>query len=112
MEIQVEIQFTIQHTLEELREAFVKRGHIPDWHVIEGVETRPPLYFEKRVVAMNLSTEADRFMWFVFCIEACGELRERIVIDNVIPSGVRIEYPDLASFLDFCRHCLVSTPGD
>ena len=39
MYIQVEVQFTIQHTLEELREAFVKRGHIPDWHVIEGVET-------------------------------------------------------------------------
>jgi hypothetical protein len=112
MDTQVEVQFTIQHTLEELREAFVKRGHIPDWHVIEGVETRPPLFFETRIVSVNLSSEADRFAWFVFSLEACGELRRRIVIPNVIPSGVHIDLPDLNGFLDFCRHSLVAAPED
>lgn len=112
MDTQVEVQFTIQHVLEELREAFVKRGHIPDWHLIEGVETRPPLFFETRVVSVNLSSEADRFAWFVFSLEATGELRKRIVIPNVIPSGVRVDIQDLNEFLDFCRHALVAPPGD
>ena len=111
MEIQVEVQFTVQHTLEELKMEFVKKGHIPDWHVIDGAETRPELYFETRIVSVNLSNEDERFAWFVFSLEACGELRRRIVIPNVVPSGVNINMPDLNGFLHFCRNCLVSSPG-
>ena len=57
------------------------------------METRPELFFETRVVSMNLSSEEDRFAWFVFSLEACGELRKRIVIPNVVPSGVNVDYP-------------------
>lgn len=111
MNVQVEVQFTIQHTLEELKTEFVKRGHIPDWKVIEGAETRPELFFETRVVSMNLSSEAERFAWFIFSMEACGELRKRIVISNVVPSGVNVHFPDLDEFLKFCRNCLVASPS-
>ena len=111
MDVQVEVQFTIQHTLEELKDAFVKRGHFPDWKVIQDVETRPQLFFETRTVSMNLSSEADRFKWFVFSLEAIGELRNHIVINNVVPSGVKVDIPDLTDFLDFCRNCLVGAPG-
>ena len=109
MDLQVEVQFTIQHTVEELREQFVKRAHIPDWHVIDA-DTRPQLFFETRIIAFTLSTEADRFAWFVFSMEACGELRKRILIHNVIPSGVTLDLPRLSDFLDFCRNCLVGPP--
>jgi hypothetical protein len=111
MEVQVEVQFTIQHTLEELKETFVKRGHIPGWRVIQDAETRPQLFFETRVVSVNLSSEADRFAWFVFSLEACGELKQRIVLDHVIPSGVTLDIPKLGDFLAFCRNCLVGPPG-
>ena len=111
MDVQVEVQFTIQHTLEELKEAFVKRGHIPDWRVIQDAETSPQLFFETRVVSINLSSEADRFAWFVFSLEACGELKRRVVINNVVPSGVKVDIPRLTDFLGFCRHCLVASPG-
>jgi hypothetical protein len=110
MDVQVEVQFTIQHTMDELKEQFVRRGHIPDWHVIDA-ETRPQLFFETRLVSFNLSSEEDRFNWFVFSLEACGELRKRIVIHNVVPSGVNINLPNLNDFLNFCRNCLVGTPG-
>lgn len=111
MEIQVEVQFTVQHTIEELRSEFVKRGHIPEWRVIEDAETRPQLFFETRIVSVNLSNEEERLAWFVFSLEASGELRRRIVIPNVVPSGVNINIPDLPAFLRFCRNCLVDSPG-
>ena len=60
---------------------------------------------------MNLSSEADRFAWFVFSLEACGELQKRVVITNVVPSGVKVDIPRLTDFLDFCRNCLVGAPG-
>jgi hypothetical protein len=111
MDVQVEVQFTIQHTLEELKEAFVHRGHIPDWRVIQDTETRPSIFFETRIVSLNLSSEADRMAWFVFSLEACGELLERIVIKNVVPSGVKVDIPNLTDFLAFCRNCLSGPPG-
>ena len=110
MDVQVEVQFTIQHTMDELKEQFVRRGHIPDWHVIDA-DTRPQLFFENRVISFNLSSEEDRFAWFVFSLEASGELRKRIVIHNVVPSGVNIDIPNLKDFLNFCRNCLVGPPG-
>jgi hypothetical protein len=111
MDVQVEVQFTVQHTLEELKEAFVRRAHFPDWKTIQDTETRPQLFFETRIVSVNLSTEADRMAWYVFSLEACGELRKRIVINNVVPSGVKVDFPRLTDFLAFCRNCLTGTPG-
>ena len=111
MDVQVEVQFTIQHTLEELKDAFVKRGHFPGWRVIEDAETRPQIFFETRIVSINLSSEEDRMAWFVFSLEACGELRKEIVIPNVVPSHVKMDFPVLKDFLTFCRHCLVGSPG-
>jgi hypothetical protein len=29
----------------------------------------------------------------------------------VVPSGVKIDLPDLNDFLKFCRNCLVGAPG-
>lgn len=110
MDVQVEVQFTVQHTMDELKEQFVRRGHIPDWRILDA-ETRPQLFFETRVVSFNLPTEEDRHRWFVFSMEACGELRKRIQIRNVVPSGVNIDLPNLQDFLDFCRNCLVGPPG-
>ncbi len=111
MDVQVEVQFTIQHTLEELKDAFVRRGHFPAWSIIQDTETRPQLFFETRIVSVNLSSEADRFAWFVFSLEACGELKQRVVLTNVVPSGVKVDIPNLTDFLNFCRNCLVGPPG-
>jgi hypothetical protein len=111
MDVQVEVQFTVQHTMDELQQEFVELGHFPDWKVIEGVDTRPQLFFETRVVSVDLFTPDDRHAWFVFYQEACGELRKRIVLPHVIPANVNIHIPDLKEFLTFCRECLVSAPG-
>jgi hypothetical protein len=110
MGVQVEVQFKVAHTLEQLREEFVRRGHIPDWKVMEGTESRPELFFEDRVVSWDLSSEQDRYAWFVFSLEATGELRRRVVLHNVIQPGVNMDHPDLGRFLQFCRECLVSSP--
>ena len=111
MNVQVEVEFTVQHTLEQLREAFVKRGHIPEWKAIEGVDFRPGLYFEKRVVSLELRSEEERRAWFEFSLEATGELRRRIRIPNVIPAEVNLDLPELRDFLQFCRNCLVGPVG-
>jgi len=112
MDVQVEVQFTIQHTLEELKAEFVKRGHIPPWHAIADTDLRPDLFFESRIVSVNLTSESDRLAWFIFSMEACGELRNRIVIPNVVTSGVKVDYPDLDDFLAFCRRGLVASPSN
>ena len=111
MDVQVEVQFKVAHTLPELKEEFVKRGHIPDWKVLEGSEDHPELFFEDRIVSWDLSTEQDRYEWFVFSLEATGELRRRVVVHNVIPAGVPIRQSELGQFLQFCRECLVSSPS-
>ena len=62
MDVQVEVQFTVQHTLEELKEAVrPARAHFPDWQVIQDADTRPQLFFETRIVSFNLSSEAGPF---------------------------------------------------
>jgi hypothetical protein len=110
MSVQVEVQFKVAHTLEQLREEFVNRGHIPDWKVMEGTESRPELFFEDRIVSWDLREKEDRYAWFVFSLEATGELRRRVVIHNVVQPGVNLDHPDLGRFLQFCRECLVSSP--
>lgn len=106
MEVQVEVQFTVQHTLEQLKQEFVKRGHIPVWKTLEDDGT-PGLFFETKVVSLTLSSEKDRLAWFVFSLEATGELRKRVIIPNVIPATANVDVPDLEDFLDFCRRCMV-----
>jgi hypothetical protein len=110
MDVQVEVQFTVQHTLEQLKTEFVKRGHIPDWKTPED-SGAPDLFFETKVVSLTLSSEKDRLAWFVFSLEATGELRRRVVIPNVIPSSANVDIPDLEDFLDFCRRCMVGAIG-
>ena len=110
MNVQVEVQFIIEHSIEELRDEFVRKGHFPDWKVIEGAETRPQIFFEQRIVSVNLASPEDRQAWFVFSLEACGELRRRIAIPHVVPSTVSVDRPDLREFLAFCRECLVGRP--
>jgi hypothetical protein len=110
MDVQVEVQFTVQHTLEQLKAEFVKRAHIPDWHTPEDGGA-PDLFFETKLVSLTLSSEKDRQAWFVFSLEATGELRQRVVIPNVIPATVNVDIPDLEDFLDFCRRCIVGAVG-
>lgn len=110
MDVQVEVQFTVQHTLAQLKHEFVKRGHIPEWRTPEGGGA-PDLFFETRVVSLGLSSEKDRQAWFVFSLEATGELRRQVVIPNVIPATVNLDIPDLEDFLDFCRQCMVGAIG-
>jgi hypothetical protein len=110
MDVQVEVQFTVQHTLEQLKAEFVKRGHIPDWKTPEDGGA-PDLFFETRLVSLTLSSEKDRSAWFVFSLEATGELRKRVVIPNVTPATVNLDIPDLEDFLDFCRQCMVGAVG-
>lgn len=110
MDVQVEVQFTVQHTLEQLKMEFVKRGHIPDWKALEDGSC-PGLFFERKVVSLTLSSEKDRLSWFVFSLEATGELRRQVVIPNVIPATVNVDIPDLEDFLDFCRRCMVGAVG-
>jgi hypothetical protein len=110
MDVQVEVQFTVQHTLEQLKAEFVKRAHIPEWRTpADG--GAPDLFFEVKVVSLALSSEKDRLAWFIFSLEATGELRNRVVIPNVIPSTVNVDIPDLEDFLDFCRRCMVGAVG-
>ncbi len=110
MNVQVEVQFTVQHTLDQLKEAFVKRGHIPEWRTPED-GSAPDLFFETRTISVMLNSEQDRQAWFVFSVEATGELRSRVVIPNVIPASVPLDIPDLEQFLDFCRRCMVGAVG-
>jgi hypothetical protein len=110
MDVQVEVQFTVQHTLGQLKAEFVKRGHIPEWKTPEDGGA-PDLFFETKLVSLTLSSEKDRAAWFVFSLEATGELRRRVVIPNVIPATVNVDIPDLEDFLDFCRRCMVGAVG-
>lgn len=111
MQVEVEVEFTIQHTVEQLREAFVKRGHLPEWKALEGVDVRPGLFFERRVITLSLQTEEERKAWFEFSLEACGELRRRIRVGNIVPATVSLDYPEVKEFLMFCRNCLSGPVG-
>lgn len=111
MQVQVEVEFTVQHTVEQLREAFVKRGHLPEWKALEGIDTRPGLFFERRVISLELRTEEERRAWFEFSLEATGELRKRIRVGNVVPATVNLEFPEVKDFLQFCRNSLTGPVG-
>ncbi|MCL1893527.1 MAG: hypothetical protein FWG02_04720 [Holophagaceae bacterium] len=105
--VQVEVEFTIKHTLDELKDRFIRMGHFPEWHPKDEGETNPLDFFETRVISVNLHKEEERYAWFVFSIEACGELRRRIVIPNPISSDENIDNIELEDFLKLCRECLV-----
>lgn len=111
MDVQVEVEVTVQHTLEQLRESFVKRGHIPEWHAIDGAHDHSNLFFERRIVSIPLLNEDDRYRWFVFSLEACGELRRRIVIPSVVPASTDLDAMGLEAFLDYCRQALTGPAG-
>jgi len=108
--VQVEVEFTIRHSMDELKDRFIRMGHFPEWRS-EKIHNKNGLndlaFFETRVVSVNLLKEEERYAWFVFSIEACGELRRRIVIPNAIPSDKNIDNIELDEFLKFCRECLV-----
>ena len=109
MIVQVEVEFTIQHSLDELKEEFVSQGRFPTWKP-DGTDEADLAFLENRVVGIDLHTEAERMAWFIFSIEACGELKKRIVIPAAIPSTVTTYIPELKEFLAFCRNCLVGNP--
>lgn len=111
MQVEVEVEFTLQHTIDQLREAFVKRGHLPEWKALEGVDVRPGIFFERRVITLSLQSEEERRSWFEFSLEASGELRRRIRIGNVVPATVSLDYPEVKDFLQFCRNCLTGPIG-
>jgi hypothetical protein len=111
--VQVEIEFTIRHSMDELKDRFIRMGHFPDWRAERGSGedgASELVFFETRVISVNLHKENDRYAWFVFSIEACGELKRHIVIPNAIPSSVNIDNLELDDFLKLCRHCLVGHP--
>ena len=107
---QVEVEFTIRHSMEELKDEFIRKGRFPEWHA-ERVHPEGGngalAYLEKRVIGVSLQNEQERYAWFVFSIEACGELKRQIVIPNVISSGLKIDNLNLDDFLRQCRECLV-----
>jgi hypothetical protein len=110
--VQVEVEFTIQHTMDELKDEFIKMGHFPEWrseklHAEDGSASL--VFFETRIVSINLHTEAERYDWFIFSLEAYGELKRRVVIPNTIHSAHNIDNLELNEFLKFCRECLVGT---
>ena len=107
-QVQVEVQFTIQHTMDELKDRFVRAGQFPDWEPLDCTDCASGLSFlEKRLVSFNLNSEDERYAWFVFSIEACGRLERRVVIPNIVPSGQNIDNLDLTDFLKMCRELLI-----
>jgi hypothetical protein len=111
--VQVEIEFTIRHSMDELKYRFIRMGHFPDWWAerVHGEDgTSELVFFETRIISVNLHKEDDRYAWFVFSIEACGELKRHIVIPNAIHSSINIDNLELDDFLKLCRQCLVSHP--
>ena len=109
MIVQVEVEFTVQHSVNELKEEFVTQCRFPSWKPAV-TETANLVFWENRIVGIDLHTETERMAWFVFSIEACGELKKRIVIPTIIPSTVTTYIPDFKDFLTFCRNCLVGNP--
>ena len=108
--VQVEVEFTIRHTLEELKDRFIRMGHFPEWHSETNKSPNGPnnlVFFENRVISVNLQKEEERYAWFVFSIEACGELRRRIVIPHAVSSAQNIDNLELGAFLELCREYLV-----
>ena len=109
MIVQVEVEFVVQHSMDELKEEFVSQGRFPAWRP-DGNDKTNLVFLENRIVGIDLHTETERMAWFIFSMEACGELKKRIVIPTIIPSSVTTYIPDLREFLTFCRNCLVGNP--
>ncbi|MDR1840956.1 MAG: hypothetical protein LBQ86_03425 [Holophagales bacterium] len=111
--IQVEVDFLIRHTMEELKDAFVQKGRFPGWKAIKNIAedgSSGLTFLESRTIGFDLHNEAERYLWFVFSFEACGELRQRIAIPNIISSTLNIHNLTLDEFLELCRECLIVPP--
>jgi len=111
--INVEVEFTIRHTMDELKDRFIRLGYFPEWRMLRtvGKDGLHEFFFlESRTVGVSLHDEAERQAWFVFSMEACGELKRKVNIPTIIPSVLDIDNLDLESFLSLCRECLVEYP--
>jgi len=111
--IQVEVEFLIRHTMDELKDAFIRLGRFPEWRatkILSEDGANKLVFLESRTIGFDLNTEAERYAWFVFSFEACGELKKRIVIPNIISSTVDLNNLALDEFLGLCRECLVAPP--
>ena len=109
MIVQVEVEFTVRHSVDELKEEFVSQCRFPGWKN-DGEDKTGFIFLESRIIGIDLHTETERMAWFIFSMEACGELKKRIVIPTIISSDVTTYIPDLKEFLTFCRNCLVGNP--
>jgi len=111
--VQVEIQFTIRHTMDELKNEFIRLGHLPDWETTKARmdDGSSRLFFlETRTIGIDLHNETERYAWFVFSFEACGELKQRIVIPHIVASTINVNDLALDDFLSLCRECLIAPP--
>jgi hypothetical protein len=109
--VQVEVEFTIRHSMDELKDTFVRGGRLPGWEAsrlgsADGISRM--VFLERRVVGLDLKTEEERYAWFVFSIEAFGDLFSKVQIPNVISSSIDFDSLSLNDFLSFCRQCLVA----
>jgi hypothetical protein len=99
--------------MDELKDTFVRGGRLPEWEasrVVSADGISRMVFYEKRIVGLDLKTEEERYAWFVFSIEAFGDLFARVNIPNLISSSIDFDSLPLNEFLSFCRECLVAPP--
>ena len=111
--IHVEVEFTIRHTIDELKDKFIRQGYFPEWRMLRTVKSdgvHEHHFLESRAIGISLLSETERHAWFVFSMEACGELRRRVIVPTIIPSSLNIDDLDLEEFLLLCRECLIDYP--
>jgi len=111
--VDVEIEFTIRHSLEELKDKFIIQGYFPEWRMLRTAKsdgTHEHHFLETRTIGVVLHNETERRAWFVFSMEAYGELKRKVTVPTIIPSSLNIDDLDLEPFLNLCRECLVDYP--
>ena len=111
--VHVEVELTIRHTIEELKEMFIVQGYFPDWRILRTTKANGAHehhFLETRVVGVTLHHETERRSWFVFSMEACGELKRKVIVPSIIPSSLNIDELELEDFLRICRECLIDYP--
>ena len=111
--VEVEVEFTIRHTIEELKEKFIVQGYFPEWRMLRIVKAdgaHEHYFLETRTIGVTLHTEAERRAWYIFSMEASGELRRSIIVPTILPSSTSLYELELEEFLRLCRECLVDYP--